>query len=165
MFGDDFVDMFLGTFKNMKKDLAEYTVTETSIEVPSAEVKELLDKASKPGGELHLKTQLKKLYGIDDVEYGFVDETELTEAELKQIYADPEEANPLPSKLEVVRTYATVYIHTFDGKTAPVVLKPGSSIEIKTKDGYICAMVSMDEKPPTEDKVEAAPDGKRIVEV
>lgn len=60
---------------------------------------------------------------------------------------------------------ATVYIHTFDGKTTPVILKPGVTLQIKTKDGYVCAMVSVDVNPPSEEKVEAVSDGKRIVEV
>jgi len=58
-----------------------------------------------------------------------------------------------------------VYIHTFDGKTTPVVLRPGTTIEIKLANGTVVAMVSVDPNPATVKEVEEAPIGKRVVEI
>lgn len=59
---------------------------------------------------------------------------------------------------------AKVYLHTFDGKTTPVVLRPGVSVEVKVK-GVTCALITLDPNPATEKEVAEAPVGKRVVEI
>lgn len=60
---------------------------------------------------------------------------------------------------------ALVYVHGMNGSTTPLVLKPGTNLQIKTKDGYICAIISVDRNPPSEEKVQETVVGPRIVEV
>lgn len=159
MLGDKVIDLIFGALNDEKGDLKKYTdtVVEDSIEVPDEKVQGILDELAQPGGPLDLDTQLKAIYG-----------TEFTAAEGYTTIKTAVGA-PLSVATKVVQRTApnavTVYIHTFDGKSTPVILKPGGSIQIKTKDGYVCAMVSMDEKPPSTEDAEAAPGGKRIVEV
>lgn len=60
-----------------------------------------------------------------------------------------------------------VFIHGMDGTTMPIVLSPNGSVQVKTKDGYICAVITVDPTPvplpaPKEDE---PPPTARIVEV